>query len=535
MNRKRFSSIMIVTMLCFYITQTTIVTAQQTPMIIPEPQSIKVNNETFKFPTTITVFTKEKGLIKYLNSVIPVKTITNARNATIQLLTSPDILKSNGKEAYTLVITKKQIKITGGSPAGIFYGIQTLRQLLPPKTVTDKSSIHGSTIPCLTINDYPRFKWRGLMIDSGRHFFPIPVIKKMLDLMALQKMNTFHWHLTEDQGWRIEIKKYPKLTEISSKRAASPQHGRRRKSDKTPYGPFFYTQTQIKDIVNYAKERFITVVPEIEMPGHSVAALAAYPELGCTGGPYKVWTKWGISPDIYCAGNDKTYKFLEDVLTEVMGLFPSKFIHIGGDEAPKKNWDKCPKCQAKIKKEGLKNSHELQSYFIKHFDKFLANHGRRLIGWDEILEGGLAPGAAVMSWRGTKGGIKAVKLDHDVVMTPTKACYLDHPESKKKGEPESIGGFMLPLERVYGYNPIPKSFTEKDKKHLLGVQGNLWSEYIWNQKDLEYKAFPRSCAIAEVGWTIPKNKNYKNFIERLKTHLQRLKFLNVNYRPLDTK
>ena len=504
------------------------------PLIIPQPQSLTVNNGYFTLKPNAQFATTGKtgNIASYLSSILPLKKSSNETSAPIQLNVSNSLLKQLGNEGYTMSVTQKGIKINAATPAGIFYGIQTLRQLLPPTTVTGHLPKNGCTIPCLEIKDYPRFQWRGLMIDPCRHFFTVEEIKKMIDAMVLLKMNTLHLHLTDDQGWRIEIKKYPKLTEVGSVRDASPKRNNRKRTDGKKYGPYFYTQEQIKDIVKYAQNRFVTVVPEIEIPGHSLAALAAYPELGCTGGPYKVRTKWGIEPDIYCAGNPKTYKFMEDVLTEVMELFPSEFVHMGGDEAPKKRWDKCPKCQAVIKKEGLKNSHELQSYVIQHFDKFLASHGRRLIGWDEILEGGLAPGAAVMSWRGERGGIKAAKMNHDVVMSPNSYCYLDHYESRKKGEPESIGGF-LPMKKVYSYDPTPRKLTDKEKKHILGVQGNLWSEYIWTPEELEYKAFPRACALAEVAWTMPNRKDYTNYLERLTPELERLKAMGVNFRQPD--
>jgi len=534
MNIKMFISILLNAGITLFLTFSINAVETAHPHIIPEPQSISIKDGYFTLSSKSTIRVSEQlaPLLQYLKTVLPIKQAAKNKIGDINLKTDASIADKYGKEAYKMSVTPKSIEIAGASPTGVFYGIQTLLQLLPPTIITEKIPKEGYTIPSMTIIDYPRFSWRGLLIDSGRHFVPVKELKKMLDAMALLKMNTLHWHLTEDQGWRIEIKKYPRLTQIASIRTESPQHGNRKKGDGTPYGPYFYTQKQIKEIVAYAKHKFINIVPEIEMPGHSVAALAAYPELGCTGGPYKVRTSWGIEPDIYCAGNEKTYTFLEDVLTEVMQLFPSKFIHIGGDEAPKTRWNKCPKCQAKIKKEGLKNSHELQSYFIMHFVKFLADHGRHLVGWDEILEGGLPKGAVVMSWRGERGGIKAAKMNHDVIMTPGGYCYLDHYESKKAGEPEAIGG-LLPLSKVYSYNPIPSALRGESRKHILGLQGNLWSEYIWTPQDLEYKAFPRACAIAEVGWTIPENKNYNRFLSNLNFFLKRLKSKGINYRPLE--
>ena len=536
MLKRKLCSISIASTL-FFVTLGTVNAEFQCPSIIPAPQTIEVKKGAFDLNSATKINAEEnlKDIKSYLISILPVSLSEKQASGVIVLKINKQLLKKYGKEAYSLNITPKEIEISGASPAGVFYGIQTLRQLLPPATFSPDftpSQSKAYKIQSLAILDYPRFKWRSLMLDPGRHFITVDETKKMIDVMALQKMNKMHWHLTEDQGWRIEIKKYPKLTEIGSIRSESPKMWERNKGDGKMYGPFFYTQEQIKDIVKYAQKRFITIVPEIEMPGHSIAALAAYPEFGCTGGPYKVRTCWGVEPNIYCAGNNKTYEFLENILTEVMELFPSKFIHIGGDEAPKSQWIKCKKCQAKMKKEGLKNPHELQSYFIRHFDKFLAAHGRRLIGWDEILEGGLAPGAAVMSWRGEKGGIKAAKMNHDVVMSPDSNCYLDYYESKAKGEPESIGG-LLPLKKVYSYNPTPATLNQNEAEHILGVQGNLWAEYIWNAKQLEYKAFPRGCAIAEVGWTDPDKKNYSNFIRRLKTHLARFDAMKINYRKLD--
>jgi len=433
------------------------------------------------------------------------------------------------KEAYILEINPKHIEIKASSNAGFFYGLQTLRQILP-------DTLTGSdTIPAIKIEDYPQFKWRGAHLDVCRHFFDKEFVKKYIDLLAKHKMNTFHWHLTEDQGWRIEIKKYPKLTEIGSVRKETivdknfdPYIG-----DGKEYSGF-YTQKNIKEIVAYANDRFITIVPEIEMPGHSLAALAAYPNLSCTGGPFEVMTKWGVSHDIYCAGNDSVFLFLQDVLDEVLALFPSKYIHIGGDEAPKTRWKKCPKCQARIKAEGLTNEHELQSYFITRIEKYLNSKGRQIIGWDEILEGGLAPNAAVMSWRGEKGGIEAANQNHYVVMTPGKPCYFDHYQSENKNkEPLAIGGYNS-LQAVYEYNPIPAELPKEKQKYILGSQANVWTEYIPTSQQVEYMTFPRLCALSEVVWTGYKKTGYENFIKRLENkHLLRLQTWDVNYRKLD--
>jgi hexosaminidase len=368
------------------------------------------------------------------------------------------------------------------------------------------------------------------MLDVGRHFFPISFIKKYIDILAMYKINTFHWHLTDDQGWRIEIKKYPMLTEKGHWREETMLgHYSDQKYDGIGYGGF-YTQEQAREIVQYAAERYITVVPEIEMPGHAGGALAAYPFLGCSGGPYEVKKSWGVHKDVFCAGKDETLDFLKNVLDEVMEIFPSQFIHIGGDECPKDAWKQCSACQKRIKENGLKDEHELQSWFITRMDEYLTSKGRRLIGWDEILEGGLAPQATVMSWRGIKGGIEAAKQKHDVVMTPTDFMYIDYYQSKdKENEPLAIGGF-LPVEKVYSYEPIPVELTSDEARYILGVQTNLWTEYVATTKKAEYMLLPRLQAQAEVAWTKKELKNYESFIKRLETDYKRLEKLGINYR-----
>lgn len=435
-------------------------------------------------------------------------------------------LTPQGDEGYSLSAAANKIHIKALQPAGIFYGLQTLRQLI--QTNNDGTKI----IPAVKIQDSPRFAWRGLMLDVGRHFYSVEFVKRFIDLLALHKMNTFHWHLTEDQGWRIEIKKYPRLTEIGSQRAESEQPGGDRNHfDGQPHDGF-YTQTEIKEVVAYAASRFITVIPEIELPGHSLGALASYPELGCTGGPYEVQTSWGIKKDVYCAGNEQVYQFLEDVLSEVLKLFPSQVIHIGGDEVPKDRWRDCPKCQATIRKEGLKDEDELQSYFIKRIEKFLNAQGRQLIGWDEILEGGLAPNAMVMSWRGIEGGIQAAAAGHDVVMSPTSHCYFDYYQSKNADEPGGPfwEGAYLPLETVYAYEPIPADLASEKAKHILGAQGNIWTEFIATEDHLEYMALPRGTALAEVVWSQPEQRDYQDFLQRLEKFLPQLQKLDVKYR-----
>ena len=436
-------------------------------------------------------------------------------------------------EGYHLLIDPGYIIINGKTPNGLFYGIQTLRQMLPPEIELEEV-IKGIkwTAPAVEIEDEPMYSYRGLMLDVGRHFFPKEDVKRFIDIMALHKFNYFHWHLTEDQGWRIEIKKYPELTEIGAFRKETlvgHYRDKPRQFDGEKYGGF-YTQDDIKEVVEYAASRYITIVPEIEMPGHSEAALASLSELGCTGGPYEVFTKWGINNEVYCAGNEKTFEFLENVLAEVIELFPGKYIHIGGDECPKERWKECDKCQARMKEEGLENEHELQSYFIGRIEKFLLANNRKLIGWDEILEGGLAPEATVMSWRGTKGGIEAAKQHHDVIMTPTTHCYFDYYQSEnKENEPLAIGGY-LPLEKVYSYDPMPEELSEEEAKYILGAQGNLWTEYIKTPDKVEYMTYPRATALSEVVWTQPEKKDYGSFLKRMEKHYKRFANMGVNSR-----
>lgn len=435
-------------------------------------------------------------------------------------------------ERYIMEVRSRRILIQGDDEAGVFYGLQSLRQLLPaglenPQKAGELGRVQISN---MYVEDYPQFSYRGMHLDVARHFFNVNFIKRYLDLMALHKMNTFHWHLTEDQGWRIEIKQYPLLTEIGAWRKETLiGHGSRPpfKYDGIPYGGY-YTQDEIREIVEYAAQRHITVIPEIEMPGHATAALAAYPELGCTGGPYEVVTRWGIFEDAFCAGSEFTFEFLENVLTEVVELFPSQYIHIGGDECLKNRWKECPKCQQRIRDEGLADEEELQSYFIKRIEKFLLTKGRNIIGWDEILEGGLAPEATVMSWRGVRGGIKAAQMGHDVIMTPVTHCYFDYYQADPETEPLAIGGFLT-LRQVYSFNPVPPELNAHEAKHILGGQGNVWTEYIKTPEHVEYMAFPRAIALAEVLWTPTQNQDFQNFQKRLKTHLERLDMLNVNY------
>lgn len=422
---------------------------------------------------------------------------------------------------YQLKVNDSQILINADSNLGVFYAFQTLQQLLPLENSPELK------IPCLEIQDEPKFAWRGMHLDVGRHFFPKEFIKKYIDYLAMYKMNTFHWHLTDDQGWRIEIKKYPKLTEVGAWRKGSMTgHYNDQKFDNKQYGGC-YTQDQIREIVAYADSRHITIVPEIEMPGHSQAALAAYPELSCTGGPFEVAMQWGVLDDILCP-KEKTFEFLENVLTEVIALFPSKYIHIGGDESPKTRWKNCPHCQALLKKEGLKDEEELQSYFLRRIETFLNSKGRQIIGWDEILEGGLAPNAAVMSWRGTEGGIAAAKQKHYAVMTPGSHCYFDHYQGEPKQEPVAIGGYTT-VEKVYSFQPVPAVLSPEQAKYILGAQANLWTEYITTVEHAEYMIMPRMAALAEVVWGTANPSEYADFQNRLIQHFGFYDKLGINY------
>ncbi|MBA6151130.1 beta-N-acetylhexosaminidase [Gelidibacter maritimus] len=433
-------------------------------------------------------------------------------------------------EGYQLNVSPKQIEIRAKTDQGAFYAVQSLRQLLPANFENGSFTSKSTAIPCIIINDAPQFQHRGMHLDVGRHFFSVDFIKKYIDALAMLKMNTFHWHLTEDQGWRIEIKKYPKLQEIAAFRDQTligSYDPDQQAFDGKRYGGF-YTQEEIKDVVAYAQTRHVTIIPEIEMPGHAQAAIAAYPELGCTGEQVKVAETWGVFDHIFCS-KDETFEFLENVLDEVLELFPSKYIHIGGDEAPKTHWEKCPNCQQRIKEEGLKDEHELQNYFITRIEKYLNSKGRQIIGWDEILEGGLAPNATVMSWRGTDGAIEAAKQHHNVIMSPTSHCYFDYKQSDNEGEPLANSGGFLPLEKVYDFNPIPEELSGEESKYVLGGQGNVWTEYIPNEKQVEYMVFPRILAMTEVLWTSTENKDYADFAARVENFHQRLDALDINY------
>lgn len=439
-----------------------------------------------------------------------------------------------GDEAYRLEVASEKISIIAREPAGLFYGIQSLFQLLPPE-------IYGNSarkdlewkIPAVEINDAPRFSYRGMHLDVGRHFFPAEDIKRYIDYLALHKMNTFHWHLTEDQGWRIEIKKYPKLTEIGAWRKGTLEgHAQKDTAlytyDQKIYGGY-YSQEEIREIVAYASERYITVIPEIELPGHALAALAAYPEFACTEGPFEVGMKWGVEQDVFCP-KEETFEFLENVLTEVMALFPSEYIHIGGDECPKDRWKTCSHCQALIQAENLEDEHELQSWFIHRIEKFLNSKDRKLLGWDEIMEGGLSKTATVMYWRGWLKEVpsQVIEAGNDLIMSPTSHCYFDFYQSQNEDEPMAIGG-DLPVKKVYDYEPVPNGLTSEQAKQIKGAQANIWTEYMPTFDQVEYMLLPRLSALSEVVWSERSQRDYQHFEKKMDIHFQRLDFMGVNY------
>lgn len=438
-------------------------------------------------------------------------------------------------EGYELKITPKQVLLTAKTGAGLFHGVQTLFQLLPADISGRNLPMSKKEweLPAVIITDYPRFPYRGMHLDVSRHFFPKEFIKRYIDLIAMYKMNTFHWHLTDDNGWRIEIKKYPKLMQIGAWHVDHEdkpwgERPAQLPGEKATYGGY-YTQDEIREIVQYAADRYVTVIPEIEMPAHSVEVLAAYPQFSCTGGPFTVppGSYWP-NIDILCAGNDSVFTFLEDVLTEVIALFPSNYIHVGGDEADKTNWKKCPKCQERIKAQGLKDEKELQSYFIKRIEKFIISKNRKIIGWDEILEGGIAPEATVMSWRGVEGAIAAARQGHDAIMTPSSYCYFDYYQADPAFEPKAIGGFIT-LKKVYSFEPVPNELNAQEAKHILGVQGNVWAEFIPTPAHAEYMALPRMIALAEVGWSSENARNWTDFRQRMTDQFIRLDNMKVNY------
>jgi hexosaminidase len=534
-----------------------VVNTEQEYQIIPKPAFSETANGQFLVDSNTKVVgaavLENEG--SYLVDLIGNSTLINVlfeegTNGDGNILLKIDT-SIEGEEAYIVSVAYDQITISGKTATGVFYGIQTLRQLMPAEIESSENKLGSFTIPAVTIKDSPRFEYRGMHLDVARHFYPVDFVKKYIDLIALHKMNTLHWHLTEDQGWRIEIKKYPKLTEIGSKRYGTiighhPGTG----NDEKEYGGF-YTQEEVKDIVKYATERHVTVIPEIELPGHSLAAIASYPSLSCfpeeptkifgdqgskkgkemqaNGTPKLVYESWGVVDDVYCAGKEETFKFLEDVLAEVIPLFPGKYVHIGGDECPKGNWKRCPNCQARMEAEGLHDAHELQSYFIQRMEKYINSKGKSIIGWDEILEGGLAPNATVMSWQGTEGGITAAKQRHDVIMTPGHSVYFDHYQTEdNENEPLAIGG-KTTVQDVYAFNPMPAELTAEEGKHVLGAQANVWSEYIPTTEYVEYMILPRMSALSEVVWSSHESKDWDDFRGRLNNLVVRFDVLGLNY------
>jgi len=503
--------------------------------LVPLPREVKTFAGTYALPQKVSIYAVSKdelnvaallkGMLAPLGKTVTLT--TNRQGAQIALLTAP----TPNPEGYQLVVDQAGVRITAAGGAGLFYGSQTLLQLLPARPVAT------ARVPFVRITDQPAFRWRGGMLDVSRHFFPVEFVKQYIDFLATYKLNTFHWHLTDDQGWRIEIKKYPKLTQASAFRKEtligaqqlfkSPAEF---KYDATPYGGF-YTQEQIRDVVAYAQQRYVTIVPEIEMPGHSVAILAAYPELACKPGTYETWTMWGVNEDIVCP-TEPTFRFFEDVLTEVSALFPGPYVHIGGDEAPKTRWKESPAVQEIMKKEGFTDVEKVQGWFNRRIEKFLQSKGKKLIGWDEILEGGIMPSATVMSWRGEKGGIEAAKSGHDVVMSPTTHLYVNYgqnPQPHSPYEPLMIGGY-IPLDVIYNYNPLPAELTAEQQKHILGPQANLWTEYITTPAAAEYMLFPRLLAVSEVAWTPAASKSYAAFLPRMGQQFARLDVKKIHYR-----
>ncbi|HPT26990.1 MAG TPA: beta-N-acetylhexosaminidase [Bryobacteraceae bacterium] len=512
--------------------------------VIPRPVSAAATSGHFELrpDTVISADTGSLQVAQMLSRALspatgfgfPVFEAKKAKDNAITLAIDVSLARL-GDEGYLLEVTPRRIVIRAPKPAGVFYGTQSLRQLLPPATFSP-SLQRGVEwrIACQRIEDSPRFAWRGVLVDPARHFLPKSDLLRFIDAAAALKLNRIQLHLTDDQGWRIEIKKYPRLTEVGSIRKET-RIGHEREArgfDGRPHSGF-YTQQDIREIVQFAAERYVTLVPEIEMPGHAQSAISAYPELGSVAEKLNPWPQWGVSKHIFNAG-ESTIVFLQDVLKEVLDLFPSPFIHVGGDEAPKDEWKASPNAQARIKELGLKDEAELQSYFIRRMDQFLTKSGRRLIGWDEILEGGLAPGAAVMSWRGTKGGIEAAHAGHDVVMAPTQFVYFDYYQSKDPGEPPAIGGFV-PLDKVYGYEPVPPELNPAQAKHVLGTQAQLWSEYMPTAHQMEYMAFPRLAALAEVAWTAASRKDYASFLDRLRAQEERWRLVGIQFRPYGRK
>lgn len=504
--------------------------------VIPQPQEVQQDKQAAPFvitSQTCVVYPENNEklqrtatfLASYLQEAtgIQVRVGTNPQsNHAIHLAVDETM---SHPEGYKLEIRSDAISLKGGSEAGVFYGVQTLHKSLP---ITQGKAQVEAALPAGTVSDAPRFNYRGFMLDVGRHYFPVSYLKQVIDMLALHNINHFHWHLTEDQGWRIEIKKYPKLTEIGSVRPRTLIDRETQTYDDTPHSGF-YTQEEAKEIVQYAAERFITVIPEIDLPGHMTAALVAYPELGCTGGPYEIPCKWGVFPEVLCGGNDQTLQFAKDVLNEIMDIFPGPYIHIGGDECPKVRWEACPKCQAKIRELGLKNTpkhskeNQLQTYFMGEVGKLIRERGRKMLGWDEMLEGGLTEEATVMSWTSVRGGIETARLHHNAIMTPIQFLYFSNPRFNRIMGTKSV-------ERVYTFEPMPKELTADEQQYIIGTQACLWTEWTRDSLKVEWQILPRMAALAEIQWTRPEQKDFKGFLQRLPAMLAIYKNRGYDFR-----
>ncbi|MFH1198426.1 MAG: family 20 glycosylhydrolase [bacterium] len=522
------------------------ISAQSRTNIIPKPVSVIEHQGFFEIKDQMASINMSKEAAAKPAEDFLIERIVTSTGFTVNIRETDDFDTENfilfkntndsqlGEEGYTLLVEPGKIVITANAAPGFLYAAQTLIQLLPPEVYLflPEKKVEWK-IPCVEITDYPRYQYRGMHLDVSRHFFPAEFVKKYIDILASYKFNRFHWHLTDDNGWRIEIEKYPLLQEISAWRVDREHQpwtewSLIKEGEKATYGGY-YSKEEVREIIQYAKDRCITIIPEIEMPAHSVEVLAAYPELSCTGGPFNVLPgSYWPNVDILCAGNESTFTFLENVLTEVLELFPSEYIHIGGDEADKTRWEACPKCQKRIKDEGLKDEKELQSYFIKRIEKFVKSKGKKIIGWDEILEGGLPPDATVMSWRGMQGGIDAATQGYDVIMTPVSHCYFDYYQADPEFQPKAIGGFTS-LKKVYLFEPTPSELTEQQAKHILGAQANLWSEFIPTGSHAEYMVLPRMIALSEVNWSRKDSRDWIDFRTRLEEHFKKLSARGINY------
>lgn len=514
------------------------------PGIIPVPQSCIMKKGAFTFDAKTKIYVQPDNA-EMRNAVILIQNLFS-ESAGFSLDIASQIRPSNivvcrinkdikHAEAYELNVKPNRIEISAGTPTGIFYALQTIRQLLPPEI--DKAGVPNKeikwSVQAMSVSDSPRFSYRGMMLDVCRHFMPKEFIFRYIDMLAFHKLNTFHWHLTDDQGWRIEIKKYPKLTEIGAFRRMEID-GHKNAPDwkwKAVDHGGYYTQEEIREVVDYAKKRFVTIIPEIEIPGHALAALSAYPELSCSGGPFEVVGRWGVFHDIFCS-REETMIFLENVLSEVAALFPGEYIHLGGDEAPKTRWKRCKACQDRMASEGLKNETQLQTYILGRMEKFLKEKGKKVICWDDAAEADISKTVTIMSWRSEEGGISGAKRGNDVIMTPHKSVYFDYYQGDKNTEPLTIGGY-LPLEKVYEFSPVPEILSKEEAARIKGTQANVWTEYMADEKRVEYMVFPRIAALAEVSWSLPANKNFADFKSRLKNIIQHYDCMNINYRKTD--